>query len=54
MYRRADDALYRAKSAGKNRYVIFDPVQVTAYVSNRRAARCSSPTPTLPAQRQKA
>ncbi len=27
MYRSADDALYRAKSAGKNRYVIFDPLQ---------------------------
>lgn len=25
MYRSADDALYRAKSAGKNRYFIFDP-----------------------------
>jgi len=25
MYRCADQALYRAKSAGKNRYVIFDP-----------------------------
>jgi len=30
MYRSADDALYRAKSAGKNRYVIFDPVRVIA------------------------
>lgn len=30
MYRSADDALYRAKSAGKNRYVIFDPVRALA------------------------
>lgn len=27
MYRCADQALYRAKDAGKNRYVIFDPVR---------------------------
>jgi diguanylate cyclase (GGDEF)-like protein len=26
MYRHADQALYRAKAAGKNRYVIFDPL----------------------------
>jgi PleD family two-component response regulator len=24
MYRRADQALYRAKAAGRNRYVIFE------------------------------
>ncbi|HKE94461.1 MAG TPA: GGDEF domain-containing protein, partial [Povalibacter sp.] len=30
MYRCADNALYRAKSAGKNRYVIFDPVHAVA------------------------
>lgn len=30
MYRSADAALYRAKSAGKNRYVIFDPIHATA------------------------
>lgn len=30
MYRSADEALYSAKSAGKNRYVIFDPVRATA------------------------
>ncbi len=30
MYRHADQALYRAKSAGKNRYVIFDPVHAVA------------------------
>lgn len=30
MYRSADEALYRAKSAGKNRYVIFDPIRTTA------------------------
>lgn len=30
MYRCADQALYRAKSAGKNRYVIFDPVHAVA------------------------
>lgn len=26
LYRRADDALYKAKAAGRNRYVIFDPM----------------------------
>lgn len=30
MYRSADEALYSAKSAGKNRYVIFDPIRATA------------------------
>lgn len=30
LYRSADEALYRAKSAGRNRYVIFDPVRTTA------------------------
>lgn len=30
MYRHADEALYRAKAAGKNRYVIFDPVHAVA------------------------
>jgi diguanylate cyclase (GGDEF)-like protein len=28
MYRRADQALYMAKAAGRNRYVIFDPAAV--------------------------
>lgn len=30
MYRRADEALYKAKSAGRNRYVIFDVGQALA------------------------
>lgn len=30
LYRSADEALYGAKSAGKNRYAIFDPVRTTA------------------------
>jgi diguanylate cyclase (GGDEF)-like protein len=30
MYRSADQALYRAKSAGKNRFVIFDPLNASA------------------------
>lgn len=30
MYRCADEALYRAKSAGKNRYMIFDPMHALA------------------------
>ena len=31
MYRCADTALYQAKSAGKNRYVIFEPAQAPAW-----------------------
>jgi PleD family two-component response regulator len=30
MYRRADQALYRAKGAGRNRYVISDVAQALA------------------------
>jgi diguanylate cyclase (GGDEF)-like protein len=30
MYRRADQALYRAKAAGRNRYVIFEPIASSA------------------------
>ena len=30
MYRCADQALYRAKAAGKNRYIIFDPIHAVA------------------------
>jgi PleD family two-component response regulator len=26
LYRQADEALYKAKQAGRNRFVIFDPV----------------------------
>ena len=29
MYRGADHALYKAKTAGKNRYVIFQPIAAT-------------------------